>query len=79
MRLSSMNLEQTYIPGFSYCTYCGLETESETCSPAHSQKLTAIRNAIANQKESDKARGFGSAWTDKTIRQYNELMDILDR
>ena len=74
-----MRLEQTYVPDFSYCIYCGKETKSETCSGACTMKLRAVRNAIESQKCHDNQTGFGKSWTDTTIRKYNALMDILDK
>ena len=71
-------LVQTYIPDFSYCIYCGKETESETCSEACTMKLRAVHNAVESQKEHEKRTGFGKTWTDRTIKKYNSLMDILD-
>ena len=74
-----MKLEQIWQPDFKYCIYCGKETESETCSDEHENKITAIRNAVEGQKEDDKNRGSGVAWIDKTIRAYNSLMEILNK
>ena len=42
-------------------------------------KLRAVHNAIESQKEHEKQTGFGKSWTDKTIRAYNSLMEILDK
>ena len=74
-----MTLEQIWQPDFNYCTYCGKETESETCSGACTMKLRAVHNAIESQKEHEKQTGFGKSWTDKTIRAYNSLMEILNK
>ena len=74
-----MRLEQTYVPDFKYCTYCGKETKSETCSEVCTMKLRAVQNAMESQKEHEKQTGFGKRWTDKTIRAYNSLMDMLDK
>ena len=74
-----MTLTQTYSPDFPFCTYCGKETKSETCSGACTMKLRAVMNAVKSQKEHEKQTGFGKSWKDATIRKYNGLMDILDK
>lgn len=74
-----MRFDQTWKPNYSYCLYCGKETESETCGGGCTGKLTAVRNAVSSQKEHEKQTGFGKSWTDRTIKKYNELMELLDK
>ncbi len=71
--------EQTWLPAYEYCIVCGIETLSNTCSSTCEEKLQHVSNAIESQKHYEKTTPRGMELSKKTVRNYNLLMDILDR
>ena len=80
-----LTIEQKgFTPDHKFCPVCGDETKGNTCSQTCNGKLRGVRNAITNQIETDRARNLKNRkrdrkeWTEKTIRQFNQLTEILE-
>jgi len=66
---------QDYIPNYSYCVICGVETKAETCSQEHRIKLEKIRFTINEQKGIEKQGKVG--WNLATVHKFNKLQELI--
>lgn len=68
-----MNLEQLYIPDFSYCIVCGTPTKKETCSEKCESTLDFLRVTVKEKTEAEKTGTKN--WDEHNIGAFNNLQE----